>query len=161
GAGGGGNGQQVPIVLPVGPGNQGGGTITLPPGVVPGNNTTPTTTAQQTGITANAPTVTTQRTDTDTTFTFTFNANAAQSLGTVAPTDFLIQSPEAINVPIRVRVYQNNRNAEAKGDIRATPISISSTEGLVDLVLDSARNRLYIANSGLNRVEVYDTLANA
>jgi uncharacterized protein (TIGR03437 family) len=159
GAGAGGQGQQIPIVLPVGPGQVGGGVIVLPPGTTP-TTTTPTTTTQQTGIAQTAPTVTTQRTDTETIFTFTYNASAARSLGTAAPTDFLVQSTEAINVPPRIRIYQNNRNSEARGDVRAVPVSIATTEALVDMTLDSQRHRLYIANSGMNRVEVFDTVNN-
>src|SRR5207244_9605613 len=68
-------------------------------------------------------------------------------------------SPEAINIPPRIRVYQNNRNAEATGTIVPVPVGVSTTEGLVDMVSDSSRNLLYIANSGLNRVEVFDTKA--
>ena len=72
-----------------------------------------------------------------------------------------MQSPEAINIPTRVRVYQNNRNAEAQGHRDSGPDQRSPTaEGLVDMVTDTARQRLYIANSGLNRVEVFDTRAN-
>jgi len=160
GAGGGGAGQQIPIILPVGPGQIGGGVITLPPGTTP-TTTTPTTTTQQTGIAQTAPTVSTQRTDTETIFTFTYNSSAARSLGTAAPVDFLVQAPEAINVPPRIRVYQNNRNSEARGDIRAVPVSIATAEALVDMVLDSQRQRLYIANSGMNRVEVFDTAGSA
>lgn len=156
GAGAGGPGQNIPIVLPVGPGQIGGGVIVLPPGTTP-PTTTPTTTTQQTGITQTAPSVSTQRTDTETIFTFSYNASAARSLGTAAPTDFLVQAPEAINVAPRIRVYQNNRNSEARGEVKAVPVSIATAEALVDMALDSQRQRLYIANSGMNRVEVYDT----
>ncbi|MBI4877556.1 MAG: beta-propeller fold lactonase family protein, partial [Acidobacteria bacterium] len=75
-------------------------------------------------------------------------------------TDFLVQSNEAINIPFRVRVSQNHRNAEATGDVRAVAGSISTAEGLVDMAGDSVRQRLYIANSGLNRVEVFDMREN-
>ncbi|MBI4905565.1 MAG: beta-propeller fold lactonase family protein [Acidobacteria bacterium] len=158
GAGGGGPGGGVVIVLPVGPGNTGGGPVTLPP-----NNpstTNPLTTTQQTGVTQTAPSVSARNTDTGTQFTFTYNANAARSLGTTAPVDFLIQSNEAINIPFRVRAYQNNRNAEAPGTIVPIAVSVSTAEGLTDIVQDAARGKLYIANSGLNRVEVFDTVSN-
>ena len=79
-----------------------------------------------------------------------------QSLGSTAPTNFLVQSPEAVNIPSLVRVFQNNRDAEAKGDIIPVEQGISVSEGLVDMVYDATRRRVYIANSGLNRVEVYD-----
>lgn len=158
GAGGGGPGGGVVIVLPVGPGNTGGGAVTLPPANP--NTTNPLTTAQQTGVTQTAPQVTTRVTDAGTQLTMSYNASAARSLGTTSPVDYLIQSPEAINIPPRVRVYQNNRNAESPGTILSIPVSVSTAEGLLDIVLDSARNKAYIANSGLNRVEVLDTLTN-
>ncbi|MBL8173985.1 MAG: beta-propeller fold lactonase family protein [Bryobacterales bacterium] len=150
GAGGGAPGVVIPIVLPPGQGGVGGGQI-----VIPGTGTT--TTQQQTGVAQNAPRVTTTRTDTETIFTFGFNSTAARSLGTIAPTDFLVQSPQAINIPYRVRVFQNNRNAEARGSLATPAVSISTAEGLSDLVLDTARGKVYIANSGLNRIEVFDT----
>lgn len=156
GAGGGAPGVGIPIVLPPGQGGVGGGQIVIPPGAVPGTGTTATT-AQQTGVAQNAPRVTTTRTDTETIFTFGFNTTAARSLGTIAPTDFLVQSPQAINIPFRVRVFQNNRNAEARGRIATPAVSVSTAEGLTDIVLDAARGKVYIANSGLNRVEVFDT----
>jgi DNA-binding beta-propeller fold protein YncE len=67
----------------------------------------------------------------------------------------LLQSPEAINILPTVRIFQNNRNAEARGTV--LPIDYgASTSGLADMVQDSARQRLYIANPGLNRLEVFD-----
>jgi uncharacterized protein (TIGR03437 family) len=159
GAGGGAPGGQFPIVLPVGPGNIGGGTITIPTGAVPGAGQT-LTNAQQAGVSSTAPTVRTRRTDTETIFDFSFNSAAARSMGTQTPTDFLVQSTEAINIPFRVRAYQNYRYAEASGNVLPASTSVSTAESLVDMVLDSARQRLYIANSGMNRVEVFDTSAN-
>lgn len=87
--------------------------------------------------------------------TFTYNSSNS-SLGSTAPTNFLVQSPEAINIPNQVRVFQNNRDAESKGDIIPIEQGISASEGLVDMAYDATRRRIYIANSGLNRVEVYD-----
>lgn len=89
---------------------------------------------------------------------FGFNATlAARGLGTIAPPhDILVQSPEAINIPDRVRVYENSRNAEARGTIIPVPVGISPNQALEDLVYDQPRQRLYIANAGLNRVEVFD-----
>ena len=173
GAGGGAPGGAFPIILPQDPTTgAGGGQIMIPPGAAGfagaagaggaafdprGSNLSA---AQQTGVASAAPTVTTRRTDTETIFQFGFNSNAAKSLGTQTPTDFLVQAAEAINIPIRIRAYQNYRNAEANGDVKTAPTSVSTSEGLVDMVADSARQRLYIANSGLNRVEVFDTRAN-
>ncbi len=82
---------------------------------------------------------------------------ANRNLGTVTPShSFLLQAPGAVNLPSRVNVYQNNRNSEARGDVMVIETGISSAEGLVDLVMDTQRQRIYIANSGLNRVEVFD-----
>jgi uncharacterized protein (TIGR03437 family) len=84
-----------------------------------------------------------------------FNANAAKTLGTSAADQLLLQSSEAINILPAVRVFQNNRNSEARGTI--LPIDTGgSTTGLADMVQDTARQRLYIANPGLNRLEVFD-----
>lgn len=46
------------------------------------------------------------------------------------------------------------------GNIITAPVSVSTGEGLVDIVADPVRPRLYIANSGLNRVEVFGTASN-
>jgi len=104
-----------------------------------------------------APTARAQGTNID----FTFSPAATAILGTTAPGfDFVIQSPEAINIPARVRVYQNNRNAEATGTIIPISVGVSPLEGLQDIVYDSTRQRLYISNSGMNRVEVFDIRQN-
>lgn len=87
-----------------------------------------------------------------------FNFNTGnRAPGTNTPTNYLIQSNEAINIPSLVTVYQNNRDTESLGDI--IPIATNTSalnEGLVDMTYDATRRRIYIANSGLNRVEVYD-----
>jgi len=59
----------------------------------------------------------------------------------------LIQSPEAINIIPNVRVFQNNRNAEARGAIIPVDTGAGAT-GLADMLSDTARQRLYIANPG-------------
>ena len=133
----------------------GGGIFIILPPVVVGGGGTGTNTAVS--ITQNAPAVRTTQTGNGATLDFAFNALAARALGTISPShDFTIQSPEAINIPSRVRVYQNNRNAEAQGEIIPIPVGISANEALEDLIYDSTRERLYIANSGMNRVEVFD-----
>ena len=82
-------------------------------------------------------------------------AATARGLGTVAPAQILIQSPEAIDIIPNVRVFQNNRNAEALGTI--IPVDTgATTTGLSDMVADTARQRLYIANPGKNRIEIFD-----
>jgi uncharacterized protein (TIGR03437 family) len=82
-------------------------------------------------------------------------AAAARGLGTVAPDQLLIQSPEAINIVPNVRVFQNNRNAEALGTIIPVDTGASAT-GLADMLADTTRQRLYIANPGKNRIEIFD-----
>lgn len=154
GAGGGAPGVVIPIVLP------GGGNINVPPinGVGTGNTTT--TTNQQNALAQNAPQVSIQQNGMQANVRFSFNPNAARSLGTSTPSDFAVISPEAINIPARIRVYQNSRNTEANGDVIAAPVSVSTAEALTDLILDERRQRLYISNSGLNRVDVFDIRAN-
>jgi uncharacterized protein (TIGR03437 family) len=73
-----------------------------------------------------------------------------------APHEFLIQSTEAINIPARVRVYQNNRNAEDRGKVLPVQVGVSNSEGLMEMLQDTARQRIYISNSGMNRIEVFD-----
>jgi uncharacterized protein (TIGR03437 family) len=88
---------------------------------------------------------------------FGFNSAAAKVRGTQSPPhDFLIQSPEAINIPNIVRVYQNARDPEARGTIVPLAAGPSAAIPFPDLVFDQGRQRVYIANSGMNRVEVYD-----
>ncbi len=105
---------------------------------------------------ATAPTVRPTQSPGGTQLTFGFNAAAARGLGTVSPPhDFVIQSPEAINIPNRIRVYENSRDSELRGTVVPIPVA-GAAEPFPDLVYDLQRQRLYIANSGLNRVEVYD-----
>jgi len=84
-----------------------------------------------------------------------FSAVAARTLGTAAADQLLIQATEAVNIIPAVRVFQNTRNAEAMGSI--LPIDWgASASGLADMLGDTARQRIYIANPGLNRLEVFD-----
>ena len=84
-----------------------------------------------------------------------FSAVAARTLGTAAADQLLIQATEAVNIIPAVRVFQNTRNAESNGAI--LPIDWgASTSGLADMLGDTARQRIYIANPGLNRLEVFD-----
>ena len=103
-----------------------------------------------------APTVQVQSSGSGAILNFRFNAVAARSLGTVTPHEFLIQSSEAINIPSNVRVFQNSRDTESRGEIVPVLTSAALNEGLVDMVADTARQRLYLANSGMNRVEIFD-----
>jgi uncharacterized protein (TIGR03437 family) len=150
GAGGGAPGGGVIIIVPGVPGQPG---QPVQPPTLPGGGQT----ATNPNIAAIAPAVRTSIVPEGVNFEFTFNANAARSLGTATPTSlFLISSNEAINIPPAVRLYQNNRNSEATGEIVPVPVGLSANEGLVDMIPDNARQRLYIANSALNRVEVFD-----
>ncbi len=85
----------------------------------------------------------------------TFNPRATASPGTVPPDQVLIQSPEAVNIPPNVWVFQNYRSPEAARSIIPVDIGASST-GLTDMLLDAPRQLIYIANPGLNRIEVFD-----
>jgi uncharacterized protein (TIGR03437 family) len=87
--------------------------------------------------------------------TASFNAAATRTLGTATPDQLLIQAAEAVNIIPHVRIYQNNRNTETRGTILAVDVGATTT-GLTDMAADNARQRLYIANPGLNRVEVFD-----
>jgi uncharacterized protein (TIGR03437 family) len=87
--------------------------------------------------------------------TATFSANAAKTIGTAAPDQILVQAAEAVNILPNIRVFQNTRNPEARGTILPVDIGATSTP-LSDMVEDSARHRLYIANPALNRVEIFD-----
>jgi uncharacterized protein (TIGR03437 family) len=88
---------------------------------------------------------------------FSFNSTLTKGYGTINPPhDFLLQSTDAINIPDRVRVYQNFRDSDDRGTILPIATGISSNPQLTDLVYDATRQRIYIANMGLNRVEVYD-----
>jgi YVTN family beta-propeller protein len=89
--------------------------------------------------------------------------------GTVqgAPQNVTLSSPEAINFPPTIRVYMNYRQNDQRGIIYPIPTTPNSSpngpsntngnEGLQDIVLDEARGRLYITNSGYNRIEIFDT----
>lgn len=84
-----------------------------------------------------------------------FSAGAARTLGTAAPDQLLIQAAEAVNIIPAVRVFQNSRNTESRGAIIPLDTGASAT-GLADMITDGARQRLYIANPGLNRLDVFD-----
>lgn len=103
-----------------------------------------------------APQLTIQQQADGTLLNFAINSSATASLGSTIPFDFTVQSNEAINIPPLVRVIQNSRNAEAVGDIMPVNVGASTAEGLVNIVSDTVRQRVYIANSGMNQVEVFD-----
>jgi DNA-binding beta-propeller fold protein YncE len=91
---------------------------------------------------------------------------AGTSQGT--PFNVTLSSPEAINIPNMIRVYMNYRQSDQRGVIFPVPTvpnnspagttgNTAGNEGLQDILLDEARHRLYITNSGYNRIEVFDT----
>jgi uncharacterized protein (TIGR03437 family) len=109
------------------------------------------------GSTTNSPQVRTTTTSYGADLTAQFGTAASRgALGTVTPDSLVLTSPEAVNIPNNVRIYQNNRNTEARGSIIPVDTGSGST-GLTDMLADLSRQRLYIANPSLNRVEVFDT----
>jgi uncharacterized protein (TIGR03437 family) len=151
-----------------GGGLPGGGVIIVIPPTVPGGGTAPIgpqlpaggTGGQNNAIFQTAPQVRVQQSPDGPAMDITYNSVNNRTLGTVSPVhDFLIQSPEAINIPPRLRVFQNNRDAEARAVVLTVPVGISANEGLEDILYDAARNRVYIANSGMNRIEVFDAVS--
>ena len=129
----------------VGPGGAGGA-------FGPGGGTITTTTTTAT----NAPSTSVNNGGTTPTITFKFNPAATTNPGTTGPADFVVQSTEAINIPGNIHTFQNNRSSESQGAILPVQINASAGEGLTDLVLDPTRHRIYIANAGMNRIEIYD-----
>ncbi len=110
--------------------------------------------------TSTGPIAIVQNTATGATITFMYNPKAAAlGLGTTGESDFLVQAPEAINIPANIRVYQNNRDASARGQVIPIPLNINAGEGLMDLLPDYNRQLLYITNSGRNEIEVFDMKA--
>src|SRR5207237_7708649 len=63
---------------------------------------------------------------------------------------------QAINPPTVFRVYTNYRQTDQRGVVYPLPTTPNGAEGLQDVMLDTARNKVYVANSGYNRVEVFD-----
>ncbi len=87
----------------------------------------------------------------------------ATNVGQAIPVN--LQSRDAINIPNTILVYMNYRQSDQRGivfplPVTANPLPTAATyEGLEDLVLDESRGRLYITNSGYNRIEVFDLQA--
>lgn len=76
--------------------------------------------------------------------------------GNGAPINIQLNSREAINFPNVIRVYMNFRQADQRGVIYPVPTTLTNAEGLQELLLDEKRQRVYISNSGYNRIEVFD-----
>ena len=84
------------------------------------------------------------------------------------PFNVVLSSPDAINIPNTIRVYMNYRQSDQRGVVFPIPTTLNNSpggttgntagnEGLQDILLDEAHNRLYITNSGYNRIEIFDT----
>ncbi len=81
-------------------------------------------------------------------------SGAASNSG--SPVAVNLASPEAINIPNTILVYMNVRQPDQRGVIFPVPTVPTVSEGLQDLLVDEQRDRVYIANSGYNRIEVFD-----
>jgi DNA-binding beta-propeller fold protein YncE len=85
------------------------------------------------------------------------------NLGTVITLQLV--SPNAINVPPMIRVYMNYRDSTMRGQVYPIPTvpntSVTTNQGLQDIVFDPQRNLVYITNAGYNRIEVFDTVQQA
>jgi uncharacterized protein (TIGR03437 family) len=86
---------------------------------------------------------------------FTMNPAAARQLGS-STTQVQLSSQEAINIPPLITVYQNWQNAETRTPAFPIETAAAAAEGLMDVLVDDTRQRVYIANSGKNQVEVFD-----
>jgi DNA-binding beta-propeller fold protein YncE len=88
-----------------------------------------------------------------------YTGASASNSGSVV--NILLQSPNAINVPPSIRVFMNYRDSTMRGliyPISTVPnTSITASQGLQDILLDSVRNLIYITNAGYNRIEVFNT----
>jgi YVTN family beta-propeller protein len=94
--------------------------------------------------------------------------NIWTNAGTQAGQPFLINlaSAEAINLIPTIKVYMNYRLPDQRGMIFPLPTTPNNNpnvqgftggnEGLHDIVLDEPRGKVYLTNSGFNRVEVFD-----
>ncbi|HEU0122698.1 MAG TPA: hypothetical protein VFQ91_19355 [Bryobacteraceae bacterium] len=146
------------VVVGPGGGAPGGGVIIVTPTQpLPGVGTTPGLTNQQQVTQQTAPSVRVVRDGASSYFDIGYNTVNSRGMGTPAAHDFLVTSQQAVNLPSSVRVFQNSRSTEARGDLIPIRTGISPNEALTDLTMDSSRGRVYIANSGMNRVEVFDT----
>lgn len=82
--------------------------------------------------------------------------------GNATPINVVLNSREAVNYPNVIRVYMNFREADQRGMIYPVPTTLSNPgnsaahEGLQEVLLDERRQRVYVTNSGMNRVEVFD-----
>lgn len=86
------------------------------------------------------------------------NLYTGASTNTGNPLNIVLSSLDAINLPPVIRVYMNFRNPDQRGVVYPIPTNPNNNaQGLIDMVLDEPRGRLYISNAGFNRIEVFDT----
>jgi YVTN family beta-propeller protein len=67
-----------------------------------------------------------------------------------------LSSADAINIPPTIRVYMNYRLSDQRGVIFPLDTMPTQAEGLWDVVVDELRDKIYVLNSGYNRIEVFD-----
>ncbi len=80
-----------------------------------------------------------------------YNGNAGNAI------NVNVRSVDAINIPNTIRVFMNYRPSDERGVVYPVATTTNNvTEGLQDIVLDEARSKVYISNSGYNRIEVFD-----
>ncbi len=84
------------------------------------------------------------------------NPRVTNRLPGTTTANLLLQSTEAINIPPVIRVYQNFQTGGQVGETTALETALTAVEGIVDVQVDDRRGRLYLANSGMNRIEVFD-----
>jgi len=84
------------------------------------------------------------------------NLYTGSAFNTGFPVNVVLASLEAINLPNVIRVYMNFRQPDQRGQVYPVPTTPAGGEGLWDLLLDEPRGRLYLTNSGYNRIEVFD-----
>jgi len=95
------------------------------------------------------------------------NPRVSRNPGTTV-TNLVLQSPDAINIPPVIRVYENFQTGGQLGETFPIEMGYSLVtpqtqfgpatvwEGLIDMEVDNRRGRVYLANSSLNRIEVFD-----
>lgn len=91
------------------------------------------------------------------------NLYTGQATNSGTPINVNLASLDAINLPNTIRIYMNYRQSDQRGQIFPIPTtpnsSTTGTEGIRDILFDPLRNRVYVTNSGYNRIEVFDTRA--
>ncbi len=71
-------------------------------------------------------------------------------------TTLTLRSADAINIPPAIRVYDNFQTTGQLGETVPIEVNPLASDPLLDVLVDNRRGRVYIANSGKNRIEVYD-----